>query len=511
MSFVQVLLSNPALSPQERQAALDRIFSDPGIPDANRTTSSFWLRHPHPELAGIRSSSLPAEADVVIIGSGITGASVAKALLECTAQDKPRVVVLEARDICSGATGRNGGHALETAEEFADLEERIGLESARKVMRFKLAHLNEFIQVAEEYGLTEEAQVRKVEFLSTYFDEMRWMEAKGAISRFKECMPEESREWKILEKDDIPTEFHLPHAYGIISGPAGALWPYKYITGIFAHLQHQFPNNLSIETNTPVTDITKTSNPTHPYTLTTPRGAIRTRHIIHCTNAHAARLIPDLKGRIYPIRGQMSAQTPGSKFPFQGSHHSWIFNYEKGFDYLTQLPHSAHSAGEMMLGGGFAQGEVCGTADMGISSDDELSLYADIHLSGALGAVFGRENWGEVAGSAVKMMWTGNMGFSADGLPWVGRLTDFLTRREGGGDAGEWICAAFSGEGMVQAWLSGKALAMMVLDCDKRLALGFSADLTWFPDEMMVSEKRVKEAVLPRFVEGSNMQRGTHL
>lgn len=149
-----------------------------------------------------------------------------------------------------------------------------------------------------------------------------------------------------------------------------------------------------------------------------------------------------------------------------------------------------------MFGGGFAQGKGGGIADLGVATDSGVDLYTDIHLSGALSAVFGRGNWGAVSGPAVEMMWTGNMGFSADGLPWVGRLPESLTRRgkdmdlEGRGQ--EWISAGFSGEGMVHAWLCGKALAWMILD-DGQV-------LSWFPEQMLVTEERIKASVLSRSV-----------
>jgi glycine/D-amino acid oxidase-like deaminating enzyme len=197
----------------------------------------------------------------------------------------------------------------------------------------------------------------------------------------------------------------------------------------------------------------------------------------------------------------MSAQHPGRQFPFQGTEHSWIFNYDRGFDYLTQLPHS--DAGQMMMfGGGFAQGEGGGLADFGISTDSELSLYADVHLSGALSAVFGHQNWGDVCGPGVESMWTGNMGFSADGFPWVGRLPESLTR----GDERkkvygfEWISAAFSGEGMVLAWLCGKALGTMLLLDEDELLEPECADLSWFPEQMLVTENRIRKSVLPGYV-----------
>ncbi|KAH8435265.1 NAD(P)/FAD-dependent oxidoreductase [Aspergillus melleus] len=512
MSFVQSLLSDSSIPIKARQEALDRAFSDPGIPPT-KSTSSFWLKSPHVNLAKAQSPDLPTSTDIVIIGSGITGASIARTLLTSDHgrdSPKPRILMLEARDICSGATGRNGGHILETVEEFIELEQSFGLEAAKKVVRFRLAHLDEVLAVAEEYGLVEEAQARKVQFLSVYFDDERWDEAVRSIKRFKACMPTESADWKIFEKE-IPKEFCLPSARRIIAGPAGALWPYKFVTGVLNHLRHRFPDNLQIEANTPVFKIDDTGADQHRFSVTTARGTIKSQHIIHCTNAHVSHLVPGLRGRIYPIRGQMSAQNPGQRFPSQGTKHSWLFNYDRGFDYLTQLPSGSESetANRMMFGGGFARGKDGGIADLGIATDSEISFYTDIHLSGALSATFGRENWGAVPGPAVEMMWTGNMGFSADGFPWVGRLPSSLTRRgedtNWNGMGKEWVTAGFSGEGMVHAWLCGKALGRMILADDGEL--NEQGGLSWFPEQMLVTEERVEASVLPRSV----VERASHL
>lgn len=236
-----------------------------------------------------------------------------------------------------------------------------------------------------------------------------------------------------------------------------------------------------------------------PYTVVTPRGTIKARHVVHCTNAHAGHLLPGVRGRLFPLRGQMSAQNPGSKFVCQGEHRSWLISYDRGFDYLTQLPcdGDAETSGKMMFGGGFAQSEAGGVGDLGIATDSELSFYADIHLSGALSAIFGRENWGSVSGPSVEQMWTGSMAYSADGLPWVGKLPRSATLRDSPaeGKGGEWISNACCGEGMVQTWLSGKALGRMLLKHD---GLAGNEDLSWFPKEMLVTEERVQNSVLPK-------------
>lgn len=71
------------------------------------STASFWHREPSKVLLGHRSTAeLPAHADVVIVGSGITGASAARYLTEDARGKDLDVVMLEAREACWGATGR---------------------------------------------------------------------------------------------------------------------------------------------------------------------------------------------------------------------------------------------------------------------------------------------------------------------------------------------------------------------------------------------------------------------
>lgn len=79
--------------PQYRQAEL---------PTPN-STLSYWHRDPSKKLLGHRTTeNLPSTADVVVIGSGITGTFAAQELVACGRS----VVMLEAREACWGATGR---------------------------------------------------------------------------------------------------------------------------------------------------------------------------------------------------------------------------------------------------------------------------------------------------------------------------------------------------------------------------------------------------------------------
>lgn len=71
----------------------------------------FWRSEPD-SLDNHRSTNtLPETSDVVIVGAGYAGASTAYHLLEqADPASKPSIVILEARQACSGATGRNGAY-----------------------------------------------------------------------------------------------------------------------------------------------------------------------------------------------------------------------------------------------------------------------------------------------------------------------------------------------------------------------------------------------------------------
>ena len=77
----------------------------PGLPRDHPTTS-YW-QDPPDEIADLRTTpELPSQADIVIVGSGVSGATTAYNLL--SADPNLKIVLLEARQAASGASGRNG-------------------------------------------------------------------------------------------------------------------------------------------------------------------------------------------------------------------------------------------------------------------------------------------------------------------------------------------------------------------------------------------------------------------
>jgi hypothetical protein len=125
----------------------DKTTADPGLP-RDRPTEAYWQCPPH-AIASHQSPKLASEASVVIIGSGITGASVAHHLLKaCPALD---IVMLEARTICSGATGRNGGHCKDVSfKTYSKLKAQLGRQAAMQLVKFRRSHVDAARQLAHQ-------------------------------------------------------------------------------------------------------------------------------------------------------------------------------------------------------------------------------------------------------------------------------------------------------------------------------------------------------------------------
>jgi hypothetical protein len=163
---------------------------DPGLPRFP-STSAYWQTPPH-ELAEHQSTTLSNEADVLILGSGITGTSVAYHLLKLS--PNLSVKLLEARTTTSGATGRNGGHIKDIPfSDYEELKTRFGKEQAMQIVKFRLSHVEALWEVAESLGpeTARQAEVRPVEGACAVFDQKTWDDINFRREKWLEDFPGE--------------------------------------------------------------------------------------------------------------------------------------------------------------------------------------------------------------------------------------------------------------------------------------------------------------------------------
>lgn len=279
------------------------------MPIAN-PTKSYWQTPPS-ILADHRSTeSLPSTAKYVIVGSGVTGASIAYKLLQV--EPDVSIVMLEARQACSGATGRNGGHCRAGRYlSFRDSVKNFGQEDALRLEALEEANVRNVAAFIKDHDI--DCDLRAVDSVDIFTDQLELDEALACLKDRKNIFlgREEAKvltKHKVWSEKQAREELLVPEALGAVSFPAYVLQPYKLLCGILRMCLEQ---GLNLQTNTPVLDVHK-AHKSHLWTVSTERGDISADRVILATNAYTGALYPRLADFIIPTRAQLIAMRPGS-------------------------------------------------------------------------------------------------------------------------------------------------------------------------------------------------------
>ncbi|KAF2482818.1 FAD dependent oxidoreductase-domain-containing protein [Neohortaea acidophila] len=467
----------------------------PSAPPTTHSTNSFWHSEPSALLTGHRSTrDLPRTADVVIIGSGITGASVAHHLLTSTHGEGKKgqsVVMLEAREACWGATGRNGGHCVPMPIEHPE-DPTIG--------RFELANYHAIQSLVASKNIACEFVAQPG--VAAIWDQRTLIGVELTMLAIQESAPDLRQTMRLVTDRDELAKLRVPTALGAIaSSVAARMWPYKFVARILEDLltSTELHGSFNLQTLTPVECLA-------PYdfdrwTVKTPRGCIVASKVVLATNAYTSHLLPDFADLIVPCRGQMSALTP---LPSVEGDNRLLANY--GFrgdgmdDYLVQRPNE--SGGQLMFGGGRQQGRSMGVTDDSFISD-KTAQYLRTRLLEAFSLPEGKSNSkaGKHTEFKAEYEWTGIMGFSRDELPWVGPVP---------GKPNVYLSAGYTGHGMPNTWLCGKAVARMV-QADRTDHIEDAWEEFGLPQAYVASVRRMADSRLLEEVEAKDwaeMERG---
>lgn len=151
-------------------------------------TPSYWTTPP--VVLPVNPPSKPPE--IFIIGTGLTAVSIAHSLL--AALPYTPVTAVDARSVCDGATGRNGGHCkVVPHEELAKLTPRFGSLRAAEIVRFQMRHLESLREICElvdaEPGCAK-TEFREVETVDLYIDREVFWEAEADVKRMRRVIPD---------------------------------------------------------------------------------------------------------------------------------------------------------------------------------------------------------------------------------------------------------------------------------------------------------------------------------
>ncbi|KKA30621.1 hypothetical protein TD95_000857 [Thielaviopsis punctulata] len=412
------------------------------LPHANGS-SSFWRQTPD-VLDNHRSTpQLPTQADIVIIGAGYSGGSLVTHVLNDTASQGKSILVLDARQLCSGATGRNGGHLKPDAYNLISLyADRYGIDAAAEVADFEVANISavrDFVydnKVDCDFYLTRAVDVQ---LDAAHNEKLRLAHEKLVAKGMKAA-----RDVFYIDGTAAEVISGVNGAKGAFTYTAGHVWPYKMVHYMFSRALEK---GVNLQTNTPVTSIANEQDTQGFTAVETPRGTIRAKQIIVAANAYTASVLPEFKGRIIPYRGICSHIAPGvhgEKLPVLPNTYAIRFN-EKDFDYL--IP---RADGSVVLGGARAAYIRNTESWYGSVDDSQVIQGVDRYFEGYMQRHF--RGW-ENSGAKTTAVWSGIMGYSADHSPHIGHVP---------GRPGVFVMAGFTGHGMPQIFLAAKGISDML-------------------------------------------------
>ncbi|KAF2966727.1 hypothetical protein GQX73_g6829 [Xylaria multiplex] len=408
-------------------------------------TVPFWRTELHVLDSHQSTPELPEKQDVVIIGAGFAGAALAYYLSEQdTSVPKRSITILEAREACSGATGRNGGHLRpDIFNGVAAHMKTHGLDAANNVATFELENAEALTNLIKSEEI--DCDLRPVVSGAAFVDEAEAADAKKLWDDMLEKGSPALQQVTYYGPEDAERVSGIKGALALYTFPAAVLWPYKMVMHLLAAA---VAAGVNLQTHTPVHAVSPEADSEGYWTLETARGAIKARHIVFATNAYTSGLLPEYANTILPCLGtcaRMVATASAGPPPLPSC------------GIASKSPNTIHSYWGARPDGSFIVGGASSYRDkreFWYRNFDDSALIGPSIKFFAQWAGKSLVGW-EEAEMKIENIWTGVMGYTSDDLPHVGAVP---------GKKGLYICAGFVGHGMPNVLLSAKAVAKLLRD-----------------------------------------------
>ncbi|MFK8330188.1 NAD(P)/FAD-dependent oxidoreductase [Pseudomonas sp. BJa5] len=336
----------------------------------------------HPALTG------ELTADVCVVGGGFTGVNTAIEL----AQRGLSVILLEARRIGWGASGRNGGQLIRgIGHEVEGFARYVGQDGVKYLQRAGIESVEVVAERVREHAID---------------CDLRWgfCELANTPAQFAAFRAEQESLAELGYRHETrlvsPADMHqvvasTAYAGGLIDRGSGHLHPLNLVLG-----EARVAASLGVRLfeHSPVLEITHGTS----VQVRTPHGSVRAGSLVLACNAHLDELEPRLSGKVLPAGSYIIATEPLS--PAQAKalipQNLALCDQKVGLDYYRL------SADRRLLFGGACH----------YSGRDPLDIAT--YMRPKMLKVFP-----QLADTRIEFQWGGKIGITANRFPQVGRLS----------------------------------------------------------------------------------------
>ena len=379
------------------------------------TSAETWYEATAPARAAAPPPRGVIAADVCVIGGGLAGLTTAMEV-----QRRGRIaVLLEAKRIAWGASGRNGGFV---GNGFAlgveDLIEQVGLRNAQALYRLS-AHGTEYVR-REVTRLDQTLRMSDGVIVA-----QRVNDPSGARRYVEMMLRDFSEGLELLSTEQTRMVLKTERYFQGIKNPHSFLiHPLRYAQALADDAGHR---GALIHENTPALEVRKEKR---NFIVRTAQAEIHAPHVVHCVSSLDRRINRTIGRAILPIATYVAVTEPLDQDAIRTR--CGVGDMRRAGDYYRLI------SDKRILWGGRITTRVSEPARLAqMLKRDMLSVYP------------------QLGDPKIDYAWSGLMGYALHKMPLIGRAAD-----------GQWFATAFGGHGLNTTAMAGILLARAIADGD---------------------------------------------
>lgn len=258
--------------------------------------SSYW-HETAPAFTGGAAGPVSGHYDVAVVGAGFTGLGAARKL----AMAGRRVIVLEARQVGAGASGRNGGHVNNgTAHGYLHTRARFGAETAKAMYHAFDQSIETLERIIAEEGIAcdfRRSGKLKLASKPAHFD--------AIAQNYAAVHAEVDRDTELLTRADLAREIGSDAFHGgLLMKKSAMMHMGRFVVGLAEAAARR---GVEIHENTPVTGRRQVAG---RWELTTPAGKVTADTVFLATGAYTTPPFNYFRRRFVPVGAFILATRP---------------------------------------------------------------------------------------------------------------------------------------------------------------------------------------------------------